>query len=364
MGDPVGEGQPAARPQHAMTAGQDRGLVGDVEERLLADAGVEAGAGEGQPAGVAAHRRRTRPASPTRRVSRAPPAARPAFSSRPTTRQPAAGGQEARGPAEPGAHVEHARARRRSGPAGERLDGGQAAVVVLVELEEIVGAQRAGEPAAPAGHGGQHLGLADGMAVVEVENVHGAGPEPALKGSGTYDRRNRSHTGAARDRMSGSGDFKAGLEDVVVSTSEICFIDGREGRLLYRGYDVNDLVEHSSFEEVVYLLWHGALPTRKELEAHVKALSATATRRLPPKLVGMLRQLPRKTPPMEVAAHRRLGAVGLRSRRRRQLPRGLAAQGPAAHRADAHPGGGLGAHPPGPAPRRAQSAARGWPRTS
>ncbi len=55
-----------------------------------------------------------------------------------------------------------------------------------------------------------------------------------------------------------------------------------------------------SFEEVVYLLWHGALPTRKELEAHVKALSATATRRLPPKLVGMLRQLPRKTPPMEV----------------------------------------------------------------
>jgi citrate synthase len=100
--------------------------------------------------------------------------------------------------------------------------------------------------------------------------------------------------------MSGSGEFKAGLEDVVVSTSEICFIDGREGRLLYRGYDVNDLVEHSSFEEVVYLLWYGTLPSRKELEAHVKALSATATRRLPPKLVGMLRQLPRKTPPMEV----------------------------------------------------------------
>jgi len=87
---------------------------------------------------------------------------------------------------------------------------------------------------------------------------------------------------------------------VVVSTSEICFIDGREGRLLYRGYDVNDLVEHSSFEEVVYLLWHGALPTRKELETYVKALSSTANRRLPPKLVAMLRQLPRKTTPMEV----------------------------------------------------------------
>jgi citrate synthase len=95
-------------------------------------------------------------------------------------------------------------------------------------------------------------------------------------------------------------DFKEGLEDIVVSTSEICFIDGREGRLLYRGYDVDDLAEHSTFEEIVYLLWQGALPTRKELDAHVKALSAGAARRLPPKLVTMLRQFPRKTTPMEV----------------------------------------------------------------
>jgi citrate synthase len=47
--------------------------------------------------------------------------------------------------------------------------------------------------------------------------------------------------------------LKAGLEDVIVSTSGICFIDGHKGRLLYRGYDVDDLVAHSSFEEVVYL---------------------------------------------------------------------------------------------------------------
>jgi citrate synthase len=97
-----------------------------------------------------------------------------------------------------------------------------------------------------------------------------------------------------------SSEFKAGLEDVVVSTSEICFIDGREGRLLYRGFDVNDLVEHSTFEEVVYLLWHGALPTRKELETHTKALAATATRRLPAKVIDLLRLLPRRTTPMEV----------------------------------------------------------------
>jgi citrate synthase len=94
--------------------------------------------------------------------------------------------------------------------------------------------------------------------------------------------------------------FKAGLEDVVVSTTEICFIDGQRGRLVYRGFNVDDLVEHSTFEEVAYLLWHGRLPTRKELDAHVKALSSTATRKLPPKLLAILKQLPKKTTPMEV----------------------------------------------------------------
>ena len=97
-----------------------------------------------------------------------------------------------------------------------------------------------------------------------------------------------------------SGEHKGGLEDVVVSTSDICLIDGDEGRLVYRGYDVDELVEHSSFEEVVYLLWHGGLPTQKELVAHTRALASTANRRLPPKLLAILRALPRKTTPMEV----------------------------------------------------------------
>src|SRR5712692_4700831 len=93
--------------------------------------------------------------------------------------------------------------------------------------------------------------------------------------------------------------LKAGLEDVVVSNSEICFIDGHKGRLIYRGYDVDDLVAHSTFEEVVFLLWQGHLPSRKELETHVKALSATANRKLPTKLISMLKLLPKKTTPME-----------------------------------------------------------------
>src|SRR5437867_5135444 len=93
---------------------------------------------------------------------------------------------------------------------------------------------------------------------------------------------------------------KGGLEDVVVSTSDICFIDGREGRLVYRGYNVDDLAERSTFEEVVYLLWFGALPTKKEYDAFYKTISATATRRLPPKMLALLRTLPKKTTPMEV----------------------------------------------------------------
>lgn len=93
---------------------------------------------------------------------------------------------------------------------------------------------------------------------------------------------------------------KGGLEDVVVSTSDICFIDGREGRLVYRGFDVDDLAAQSNFEEVVYLLWHGSLPTKKELDTFVKALSATANRKLPTKLIALLRTLPKKTTPMEV----------------------------------------------------------------
>src|SRR5213082_890561 len=110
---------------------------------------------------------------------------------------------------------------------------------------------------------------------------------------------NRFHHTFRRGKTMGTGS-RGGLEDVVVSTSDICFIDGREGRLVYRGYDVNDLVEHSSFEEVVYLLWHGTLPSRKELAAHLKALAATATRKLPAGLIALLRALPKKTTPMEV----------------------------------------------------------------
>ena len=58
---------------------------------------------------------------------------------------------------------------------------------------------------------------------------------------------------------------KAGLEDVVATSSDICFIDGDRGVLSYCGYDIHDLAPAVSFEEVCYLLWHRRLPNRAEL---------------------------------------------------------------------------------------------------
>jgi citrate synthase len=90
----------------------------------------------------------------------------------------------------------------------------------------------------------------------------------------------------------------AGLEDVVVGTSEICFLDGIQGRLLYRGYDVHDLAAHATFEEVVYLLWHGDLPTRAQLTTLNEQLAAE--RPLPAAVVDVMRSFPRDATPMDV----------------------------------------------------------------
>ncbi len=91
---------------------------------------------------------------------------------------------------------------------------------------------------------------------------------------------------------------QSGLEGVVASASAICFVDGQEGRLLYQGYDIHDLAEHSTFEEVVYLLWHGTLPARAQLDAFHRELSAA--RALPAAVQGLLSGLPRTADPMDI----------------------------------------------------------------
>jgi citrate synthase len=88
-----------------------------------------------------------------------------------------------------------------------------------------------------------------------------------------------------------------GLEGIVAAESRICFVDGVKGRLIYQGYDIHDLAEHARFEEVAYLLWHGDLPTRAQLDALNTEL--VAARALPEPVMKLLRGFPRDVLPMD-----------------------------------------------------------------
>ena len=83
---------------------------------------------------------------------------------------------------------------------------------------------------------------------------------------------------------------KAGLEDTVATSSAICYLDGERGVLAYCGYDIHDLAEKATFEEVCFLLWHRRLPTRAELGDLQSQL--IAARPLPEPILRLLRTLP------------------------------------------------------------------------
>ncbi len=89
-----------------------------------------------------------------------------------------------------------------------------------------------------------------------------------------------------------------GLEDVVVSTSSICTIDGHKGTLSYRGYDIADLGKNVSFEEVAYLLWYGELPTSGQLAELQQRLRAECA--IPAEVFAMMKLFPRDAEPMSV----------------------------------------------------------------
>ncbi len=89
-----------------------------------------------------------------------------------------------------------------------------------------------------------------------------------------------------------------GLEGVVATTSKICYIDGDQGVLAYRGIDIHELADHSNFEETCYLLWNGALPTSSQLQQLRGQLAAE--RNLPPAIIEILRTLPKGAMPMDV----------------------------------------------------------------
>jgi len=91
--------------------------------------------------------------------------------------------------------------------------------------------------------------------------------------------------------MTTLGRSSSGLEEVVATSSALCFLDGARGTLAYCGYDIHDLVRGgATFEEVAYLLWHGRLPTRAELGDLESEL--VAARALPDGTSRLLRALP------------------------------------------------------------------------
>jgi citrate synthase len=89
-----------------------------------------------------------------------------------------------------------------------------------------------------------------------------------------------------------------GLEGIVATNSSICYIDGERGVLAYRGIDIHELADHSTFEETCYLLWFGRLPNGGELKNLRERLANE--RQLDPAIIQFLRSVPKAALPMDV----------------------------------------------------------------
>jgi citrate synthase len=89
-----------------------------------------------------------------------------------------------------------------------------------------------------------------------------------------------------------------GLDNVYVKESKICFIDGEASKLFYRGYSIDDLAEHASFEETAYLLIKGWLPTRSQLDEFKTRIETY--RALESGVLKLIREFPAQSDPMDV----------------------------------------------------------------
>lgn len=92
--------------------------------------------------------------------------------------------------------------------------------------------------------------------------------------------------------------YSKGLEGVIADESRICKVDGINGRLYYRGYSIEDLAAHSTYEEVCYLLLYEKLPTVAELEDFSNRMRTS--RPLVPPVLDMIRNFPATAHPMEL----------------------------------------------------------------
>src|SRR5437762_7963600 len=98
-----------------------------------------------------------------------------------------------------------------------------------------------------------------------------------------------------------------GLEGVVAASTRLSDVRGDIGELIYAGYDINELAGKVSYEEVVHLLHYDHLPNRKELRDLKTRLAAA--RKLPKGAIGLIKKLPRSTPPMH-AIRTAISALG------------------------------------------------------
>jgi len=89
-----------------------------------------------------------------------------------------------------------------------------------------------------------------------------------------------------------------GLEGIVAANSGICWIDGEAGVLAYRGIDIHELAENSSFEETTYLLWNGRLPNQFDLREFTSQLALA--RSLDKRIIDLMKGFPPSATPMEV----------------------------------------------------------------
>lgn len=89
-----------------------------------------------------------------------------------------------------------------------------------------------------------------------------------------------------------------GLQNIVVGQTKLSLVNGTEGKLIYAGYKIEDLAEYAAFEEVIYLLWHGQLPTKSQLAELQKSLLNEMT--LSPEIIAVMKAFPPKATPMAV----------------------------------------------------------------
>jgi 2-methylcitrate synthase len=95
-----------------------------------------------------------------------------------------------------------------------------------------------------------------------------------------------------------AGTSAAGLRGVAAASSSISDVNGEKGELIYQGYNIHDLAKHSTFEEVIFLLWNKRLPTASELSELERSLRSAYE--IPAQVIDLMKRFPREADPIDV----------------------------------------------------------------